>query len=186
MLTEQQADDQWARAASFPAKSTSWGFFSYLDIAPGLCGAGMGGFTWLDSAEEFFDFLVRVVPASTRMHPDKKQAAASAIQAAIDSQGPMDAFAMDAIREAANTQLVNHLQINWLGSYQDLLHGDDRYALFVRARFHEPQDEDGEGGAPDTESVERDSPLDLLQDRGWPIMPDQEEDFADFLAEWGL
>jgi hypothetical protein len=186
MLTEQQADDQWAHAASFPAKPTSWGFFSYIDIAPGLCGAGMGGFTWLDSAEEFFNFLVRVVPASTRMQPDKKQAAASAIQATIDSQGTIDAFALDAIREAANGQLVNHLQIDWVGSYQDLLHGDDRYALFVRARFHESQDEDEEGDAPEAESVERDSPLDLLRAKGRPITPDQEEDFADFLAEWGL
>jgi hypothetical protein len=186
MLTEQQADDQWARAASFPAKSTSWGFFSYLDIAPGLCGAGMGGFTWLDSAEDLFAFLVRVVPASTRMQPEMKQAAASAIQAAIDSQGPIDAFALEAIRESANGQLVNHLQIDWVGSYQDRLHGDDRYALFVRARFHESQDEDGEEDAAEDESVERDSPLDLLRDRGRPITPDQEEDFADFLAEWGL
>ena len=186
MLSEQQADDQWARAAGYPAQSSSWGFFSYLDIAPGLCGAGVGGFTWLDSAEDLFDFLVRVAPASTRMQPDKKQAAASAIQAAIDSQGPIDAFALDAVREAANGQLANHLQINWIGSYQDLLHGNDRYALFVRARFHEARDEDGEEDAPDTESVERDSPLDVLRAKGQPISAEQEEDFGDFLAEFGL
>ena len=130
--------------------------------------------------------MVRVVPASTRMQPEKKQAAASAIQAAINSQGPMDAFALDAIREAANEQLVNHLQINWVGSYQNLLHGDDRYALFVRARFHESRDEDGEEDSAEAESVERDSPLDLLRVKGQPISAEQEEDFADFLAEWGL
>ena len=186
MLTEQQADDQWARATSYPAKPASWGFFSYLDIAPGLCGAGMGGFTWLDSAEELFDFLVRVVPASTRMQPEKKQAATSAIQVAIDSQGPIDAFALDTIRETANEQLANHLQINWIGSYQDLLHGDDRYALFVRARFHEVRDEYGEEEAAEAESVERDSALDLLKAKGQPISSEQEQEFGDFLAEFGL
>ncbi len=186
MLTEQQADDQWARATSFPAKPASWGIFSYLDIAPGLCGAGMGGFTWFDSAEELFDFLVHVVPASTRMQHDKKQAAASAIQTAIETQRPIDAFALDAIREFANGQLANHLQINWIGSYQDLLHGDDRYALFVRARFHEARDEDGEEDAAEAEYLERDSPLDLLRAKGQPISSEQEEEFCDFLAEFGL
>ena len=186
MLTEQQADDEWARAASSPAKSTSWGFYSYLDIAPGLCGAGMGGFTWLDSAEELFDIFIRVLPASTRMALDKKQAASSYMQTVIRSQHQLDAFALDAVREAANSCLVNHLQINWLGSYHDLLHGDDRYALFIRARFHEARNEDAEEDAPEAESVERDSPLDLLRAKGQPVTKALEDDFANFLAEWGL
>jgi hypothetical protein len=99
MLNEQQTNDEWARAASSPAKSTSWGFFSYLDIGPGLCGAGMGGFTWFDLAKELFDIFIRVLPASTRMALDKKQAASSYIQTVICSQHQLDAFALDAVRE---------------------------------------------------------------------------------------
>jgi hypothetical protein len=81
---------------------------------------------------------------------------------------------------------TNYLQIDWFGSYQDLLQGDDRYALFVRARFHESQEDDEEDDGAETDFVERDSPLDLLRAKGQSITPDQEEDFADFLAEWGL
>ena len=43
-------------------------------------------------------------------------------------------------------------------------------------------EEDG----PEAESVECDSPLDILRAKGQPISSEQEEEFGDFLAEFGL
>ena len=74
MMSEEEADNAFAAAADHSPKSTSWGFFSYLDVPPAFCGSGVGGFSWFASKEEMLDFLEEAYPCSTRKDDEDKEA----------------------------------------------------------------------------------------------------------------
>ncbi len=176
MMSEEEADNAFAAAADHSPKSTSWGFFSYLDVPPAFCGSGVGGFSWFASKEELLDFLEEAYPCSTRMDDEDKEAVCGQVREKrlLTSDDAM------AVMELLNKELAGHLHMEWVGSLNDLHAGTHRYAVYLRARFRTDSMDDFDG------DIRQESPLELLEEHGHPLKAGERSDFMDYIAEWGI
>ncbi len=175
MMTEDEAQDAWMSAGGNDRDEMAWGMFSYLDIPPAFCGSGTGGFTWFPTRDELLDFLQTVVPASTRMDDEDKEKALEAFKAKL-AAAPED---LEGFRSVVNDELGGHIQVDWMGTLEDLRTGDHPYAIYLRARFHTDHDEDFD------KPFDRKGPVRILRKYGTAIESDEKEDFDEFISVWG-
>jgi len=176
MMSEEEADNAFAIASEHSPKSSSWGFFSYLDVPPAFCGSGMGGFSWFATKEEMLDFLEEAYPCSTRKDDEDKEA----VCALVKEKRMLTSDDHMAVMELLNEELGGHLQMEWVGTLKDLHTGNHRYALYLRARFRTDDLEDC------SDDVRLESPLEILERHGQPLKAGERSDFMDYIAEWGI
>ena len=176
MMSEEEAENAFAAAADHSPKSSSWGFFSYLDVPPAFCGSGMGGFSWFASKEAQLDFMEEAYPCSTRMDDEAKEA----VCALVKEKRMLTTDDHLAVMELLNEELAGHIQMEWVGTLNDLQTGNHRYALYLRARFRTDDLEDC------SDDVRLESPLELLERHGQSLKIGEKAEFIDYIAGWGI
>lgn len=141
-----------------------WGFFSYGD-APGAIGGGIGSFVWFMDRESMLRFIATTLPYSP---PGK--AALDPDQIAVNTEAVVAQLQAGTISDSEGIVQLNPVlrtcsQITWMGTVDDLLHGDHPYALEVRQAFRDDDEN---------------------EPTGEPVRDAEREDFFDFLEEWGF
>jgi hypothetical protein len=182
MLSEKQAEDAWKLAHSLRPKRTSWGFFSMLGAKAGEPDGCARGFTWFVNQEQMLGFLRDVMPWSIRVEEHRKReiscyALECGMRYALLPVGSK--ISIEQMRERLNMHYVGHLQMEWMGSLEDLLESGHRHALYVRGSFHTGRSETCR------REIRQDMMLEHLEFYGRPIKPKERKAFVDFLRTWG-
>jgi len=130
-----------------------WGYYSFSDAPPGMCGGGMGGFTWFKKEASLLAFFEGALPhiASTWLDYDEL----ASPFAEFGEQLRADWQSVNDVLFDANILLRGWEQILWMGSFEELTSGESAFACELRAWFREfIFDEDTDGDCPDTFSSE--------------------------------
>lgn len=130
-----------------------WGYYSFSDAPAGMCGGGMGGFTWFRDQESLLTFFEGALPhiASTWLDYD----ALAAPFAEFGEHLRADWDSLNDVLLDANNLLKGWEQILWMGSFEELTSGESAFACELRAWFREfIFDEDIDGDMPATFSSE--------------------------------
>jgi hypothetical protein len=160
----EQAETNWQSVAQGNPGDNTWGFFSYGD-APGGIGGGVGMFIWFPDRNEMLDFIATTLPYYPPGRGDLDWGSVASQSAAIVEE-MKSADIDDAVGvERLNEVLRTFSQIEWTGTFEELLRGGHSYATEVRAAFRN-EDEEGSSGA--------------------PIQPDEQEAFCEYLETWGI
>jgi hypothetical protein len=161
----EQAEAIWQEVSNGPPSDDSeWGFFSYGDAPPAI-GGGNGMFTWFPDRNTMLDFIANTLPyfppGQSDLDPDEIAGNTATVVEKLRLGTISD---LDGIKKL-NEVLVTCSQLNWMGTVEDLLSGNHRYAIQVREAFREDDEEESEGV---------------------PISEDEKEDFYEFLEAWGI
>lgn len=146
----------------------SWGFFAY-DDGPPFCGGGTGFFCWYDSKEEMLETLHKhpFLFHSDRESSEEDEAEinlANSVRSVLEKMGKGSISDSDAL-EQLNKLLARIDQIEWWGSFEDLVTGDSEYAKHVRDSFGKlPKSVDT--SVPVAESKELNEFISVLQEWG--------------------
>jgi len=130
-----------------------WGYYSFSDAPPGMCGGGMGGFTWFKKEASLLAFFEGALPhiASTWLDYDEL----ASPFAEFGEQLRANWQSVNDVLFDANILLRGWEQILWMGSFEELTSGESAFACELRAWFREfIFDEDADGDCPDTFSSE--------------------------------
>lgn len=130
-----------------------WGYYSFSDAPPGMCGGGMGGFTWFRDQESLLTFFEGALPhiASTWLDYDSLEAPFTEFGENLRA----DWNALNDVLLETNTLLKGWEQILWMGSFDELTSGESAFACELRSWFREfIFDEDTDGDTPDVFSTE--------------------------------
>ena len=163
---EASAQAKWEEIIDRRPNDESIGFYSYGDAPPAI-GGGSGCFTWFSDREEMYDFIAAVLPfnppgpASTDHLETQKQ-----VKAAILRHSGK-ATSEEELRRELNAILKSYSQIDWFGTFGALKAATGDFAAKVVARFRDEDDED-----------EAEKPS--------PIGNEEEDDFLEYLGEYGL
>lgn len=165
LALEQAANERWLDKAILKPKATSWGFFSYGD-APAAIGGGVGTFAWFNNRTALLNFVEMVLPYSppgpSNTDPLAVADKVGALLARVRS-GDLD-FAK--ARPKLNVVLRGYSQIEWMGTFKDLINGNDAYARRLIKQFRQ--------------SLEL--PVGTVP---VAVARSQVKDFREFLAEYG-
>jgi hypothetical protein len=136
----QRAETLWQNVQSEPDDVHCWGFYSYGD-APAAIGGGVGSFAWFQTRRELLSFVRDVLPYSPPGSSDTdlgnvekhvQEIVEHAIEEKIDDKKAI---------EALNATLRTYSQIEWLGTFEDLICGTDPFAEKIRGEFRESEEE---------------------------------------------
>jgi hypothetical protein len=156
----------WQSAQTEPDEVNIWGFYSYGDAPPAI-GGGVGSFAWFETRNELLQFIRDVLPYSppgssgadwNNVETDVHQIIAQAVEGKIDDRRAV---------EALNDALKTFSQIEWLGTFDDLIRSSHPFAERIRLEFWELEEEDNKA------------------DRQ-TISDDEIAAFRQFLAEYGI
>jgi hypothetical protein len=113
-----------------------WGLFSWGD-APPACGGGVGGFQWFESLAQLLEFITDWSPATYMTFDEEAEwlSQRDRLQT-IASQWNRDPAGT---LEKLNAELKGLLQIDWIGSWNDLKAGNEAFSIRVRNAFAENQ-----------------------------------------------
>lgn len=156
-----------------PVAAQLWGFFAYCDAAPGLCGAGSGGFAWVDSLDDALRFLLTEEALGWASHCDDRDDVVAALRSCYEATKPNPTAAIPAVMKTYNDLLRLLSRVLWIGPVTDLLSGAGEFEEHIRQTFRQSNDES------DGEPVS--SPEDTL-----PIRPEEQSGFFELLQEYGL
>ncbi|MEA5473347.1 hypothetical protein VB716_03840 [Synechococcus sp. CCY9201] len=111
----------------------AWGLFAWGDAPPAI-GGGVGAFQWFNSLEDVLEFVTDLSPAGymTFEEEDWLQLRDTLRKIAKEFQSSPRQSITD-----FNSQLKSLLQIDWIGSFEELLSGDEDFARKVRVSFRE-------------------------------------------------
>ena len=157
------AQNLWADTKNVPQSPSWWGFYSYGDAPPAI-GGGIGSFVWFSQRSEMLKFIVEVLPYAPPGRADLDWDAVAHETAAIIDQMSANLLDDETAISKLNATLVTFSQIEWMGTYTDLLAGDHAYAKDVRAAYW------SENGENKTDKIEASSM----------------RDFEEFLSTWGV
>ena len=140
-----------------------WGLFFWGD-APPACGGGTGCFQWFASLEETLSFISDFSPAMYGTFDEEPEwiKLRDALWA-ITSRFEADP---GAALTALNQELKGLLQVEWIGTYDNLCNGMEAFPQKIREWYRE-RDEDGPTDEP-------------------PITGREEGEFRERLAEYGF
>ncbi len=172
MMDDQEAEDAFVQAAEYSRKANSWGFFSYSDMPSAFCGSGREGFFWFGNKEALLDFLEEAYPCFSRMDDEGNEAVCDLVR----EKRMLTSYNHLAVMELINKELVGHLQLEWFGSLKNLHTSNQRYVLYLRARFRTDDLEDF------SVDVRLESPLALLEKHGNTLRVQEEENFMDYIT----
>jgi hypothetical protein len=161
----EDANSRWEKTVSVPEEVDWHGFYAYGD-APAAIGGGFGSFIWFSHRSEMLDFIKHVLPYSPPGRSDLDwEKVAHETSDIIDQMNQKQIDDKTGISQL-NTALASFSQIEWMGTFGDLLGGEHHYAKNVREEFSSMlESADGETSA--------------------PIKDDAIEDFKEFLSTWG-
>ena len=163
---EASAQAKWEEIIDRRPDDESIGFYSYGD-APAAMGGGSGCFTWFSEREEMYDFIAAVLPfnppgPASADHLDTQKQVKAAIL-----RHSSEATSEEELRKELNAILKSYSQIDWFGAFRDLKAATGDFPAKVVARFRDMDDED-----------EAEKPS--------PIGSEEEDDFLEYLGEYGL
>ena len=122
-------------------------------------------FIWFPNRNEMLDFIATTLPYSQSGRSDQDWGPVASRTAAIVEEMKLSTTEDLVGVERLNEVLKTFSQIQWTGTFSELLTAEHSYANEVRAAFRH----DGE---------EKTS--------GIPIQPGEEEAFREFLETWGI
>lgn len=159
------ANEAIATSSSRDPLIFNWGLFAWGD-APPACGGGVGAFQWFGELSAVLSYVTDLSPAGFATFDeesewlqlrDQLRQIATGFEA--DFVGTISAF---------NDNLKSLLQIEWIGSVEDLLAGQGSFPHLIRARFRGNYDDDAHPTGVDAISVsERDQFLVFLSEYGF-------------------
>ena len=91
---------------------------------------------------------------------------------------------MEQLVEELNQSLKGATQIQWVGTFREMISGRTLFCQVLRAKFHAYR-----AGSPvdaEHDLIDEDSSPKLLKRYGTPVNEEDLEDFREFLGEWGL
>lgn len=179
MLSEEEALDLWAEANEFIPESPDWGFFS-IDQNP----VGIGGFTWFPTKAAMLQFFWEIIPPAMANDSATAVRRMSKVCREHVSRHEMGESTTAQLVEDLNNGLKGATEIQWVGTFGDMVSGPIPFCQVLRAKFHanrseSPVDEDHD-------TIDVDSSPKLLKRYGTPVDDADLEDFREFLGEWGL
>ena len=135
------------------AASGCWGYYSFSDAPPGMCGGGMGGFTWFTSEESLLTFVEGALPHIASTWLDYDTLAAPFVE--FGEQLRASWQNLNDVLLDTNILLKGWEQILWMGSFDELTSGESAFACELRSWFREfIFDEDTDGDMPEVFSSE--------------------------------
>jgi hypothetical protein len=160
----EQAVLNWQAAVHGNPGKNTWGFYSYHQ-SYGITG-GFGSFIWFTDRSSMLDFFTTSLPYTTAdcstHNPEEIAEIALRINDIIKEMKSGVVDDETAVLRL-NEVLQSHIQIEWMGTVESLFRGEHPYAFKVRSSF---RDENADPGA--------------------PIKPEEQEEFCEFLEEWGI
>jgi hypothetical protein len=179
MLSADEALDLWAEANEFIPEAADWGFFS-IDQSP----VAIGGFTWFPTKAAMLKFLWEIVPPAMANDSDAAVLRMSKVCQAQVSKHELGESTMDQLIEDLNNGLKGATEIQWVGTFGDMVSGLIPFCQVLRAKFHANRSESPVDEEHDL--IDEDSSPKLLKRYGTPVNEEDLEDFREFLGEWGL
>jgi hypothetical protein len=162
---QQDAHSATEKAMDVTPERSSWGLFSYTD-------APMAGYTgvfcWFKAQADLLDYVKRhltfVAPGRSDIDPGRVVRDTQNLIDAMGSEPVLDVF--EAQRLELNKILRTFSQVEWWGTFGDLLQGNHPYAKQVREWFRDDDDEDAVAAR--------------------PIDDDEIDDFRDAIEQYGF
>ncbi len=103
-----------------------WGFYAYDD---GLCGRGTGAFMWFENQQELYSYIYQhEVWFAGESDPIVAQTVQNLVQELWSGSTTHEQFLAD-----YNLLMSGVSQILWLGSFDELLLGEHKFAVEMRA-----------------------------------------------------
>lgn len=151
---------------------SDWGYCFYGDAPAGI-GGGVSGFAWFSSQEDMYqavaEYQTWVCPGPVANDQDAVDAQVKAIMRSLQA-GEVDG---EKAREQLNAALRGYSQIEWWGTYGDLVRGESEFARQARASFRLTVSDQG--------STDEDDPA--IQQ---PLREDEQAEFSEWLGTYGL
>lgn len=161
-LREQAAREAGNKANARTPKKSDRGLFAYGDASPGL-DCGMGAFLWFTSEKALVRFLRdHITFFSPGPSGRDRPKTAKRVEATVDRFRAAGKPAK-AMKRHLNPMLKGHVQIEWIGTLDDLLDGNTPYTRTLRRTFR------GE----------------KTREAAKPITPREQKDFIAFLSTYG-
>jgi len=142
-----------------------WGLFSWADAPPAI-GGGVGAFQWFQGVDQVLDFVTYLSPAGFATFDDEDEWLE--LRNSLRQIAAGFADHPKAAIQAFNAELKSLLQIDWIGSLDDLMAGSEPFPVLVRSRFRS-----------DWEDVPAQASLRPIEDL-------EKESFLIFLGEYGI
>lgn len=137
-LTE-AANQQLILSSQRDPREYNWGLFAWGD-APPACGGGVGCFQWFATASDALAFVSDYSPAMYCTFDEEEEWLLLRQRlrkiAAQWPDNPTEAI------EAMNAELRSLLQIDWMGSYDELCDGSTPFSRRIRQAFAEEEGND--------------------------------------------
>jgi len=141
-----------------------WGFFSYGDASPAI-GGGVGLFVWFIDRNAMLEFIKDTLPYSppgvSGCDWDEVASNTTDIVEKMNARLIEDQIGIQQLNEVLKT----FSQIEWVGTFAELLQGDHPYAIEVRKEFHNRSN---------------------VNHSENQIQPEETKEFCKFLEEWGF
>ncbi|WP_404296465.1 hypothetical protein [Halomonas sp.] len=132
----EQAQEALEECTAFPPEESDWGLFSYGDAPAGI-GGGVGVFCWFATRDEMLDHIVEVLPfcppGPCTSDPFQQQQAVRELITSLHQGKLQDDIAIVEI----NKVLRSFSQIEWWGTYDELIQGSSAFAQRVHAHYQE-------------------------------------------------
>ena len=170
---EQLTEESNARlneSAQRDPRACPWGLFAWGD-APPACGGGVGAFQWFATLEELMEFITDWSAAGYLTFDDEEDWHQQ--QPRLRSLAKHWHENPAATLLELNQELKGLLQIDWIGTYQDLKSADDAFGRRIQEAFAEEQ------AVPESKAVD-------MTDTAAQHNSETEEAFVAFLATYGL
>src|SRR5215475_1904288 len=123
-------------AAKPPKTRKSWGLFAYGDAPPGI-GGRIGSFLWFSSRSRLFEFvgehLTFFAPGRSDIDPGRVAAEVNRIARRMEKRS----VGLPAGIRLLNRTLRHFSQIEWIGTFEELLHQNGNFPRRVRSWYRE-------------------------------------------------
>ena len=162
----EQANLRWETVVTDPEDNSWWGFFAYGD-GPPAAGGGFVISAWFPERTEMLEFIAQVLPYSPPGRSDLDWGEVALKTANIIEKMISNQMDDETGITQLNDTLVTFSQLEWMGTFSDLLAGNHSYANYVREEFWSTYT-DGEN----VSAKEIDN--------------SRLGDFKEFLASWGI
>ena len=179
MMSDEEAMEAWVEANECIPASEHWGFFS-MDESP----VGIGGFTWFPTKQDMLQFFWEIIPPAMANESLSKVRSLCRNCRAHVRRHELGETSLEQLVEELNQSLKGATQIQWVGTFREMIAGRTLFCQILRAKFHAYRAESPVDA--EHEMIDEDSSPRLLKRYGTPVDDADLEEFMDFLGEWGL
>ncbi len=139
-----EAREAGERAYELKSRRPCWGLFSYGDAPGGMAGSGVGIFQWFETKTAMLEYVGHHLTFSSAGPSDVDPGrVADEARTLVETVGPeSNPEVLEATRLELNKILRDFSQVEWWGSFEDLLQGNHPYAKEVRVWFRDRSDKE--------------------------------------------